>query len=198
MKVFCIGANKTGTTSLTSEFKRLGFRIAPQEDFERLFLEYKDNKFDTLLEMCDDYDFFQDIPFSLPETYKHLHKKYPDAKFILTVRNTEDEWVESMIRYHTQKLGNLNSDKLKQKYIQNFSMWNFYKTMFEVNEKNPVDINKMKSFYLEHNKEVIEYFKGNSNFMILNLSGQYAYENFQNFIGVRSKFNNFLHLNKSK
>jgi hypothetical protein len=40
MRVFCIGMNKTGTTSLNHLFEREGFKVAKQPDFEKMTAQF--------------------------------------------------------------------------------------------------------------------------------------------------------------
>lgn len=37
-KIFCIGKNKTGTTSMARLFRELGIRVGPQREAEKLML----------------------------------------------------------------------------------------------------------------------------------------------------------------
>jgi hypothetical protein len=79
MKIFCIGYNKTGTTSLTKLFKDEGYKVAPQGQFELELKKYVDNKnekndiLDIINKHYNNYyhaDFYQIIC--------DLIKKYPD------------------------------------------------------------------------------------------------------------------------
>jgi len=63
------------------------------------------NDFDAIVALAREADFFQDIPFSCPNTYKPLAAAFPGAKFILSTRATADQWYESLVRYHTQIVG---------------------------------------------------------------------------------------------
>ena len=83
VKVFGIGFNKTGTTSLTLALKELGCDVAPEYFFEPLLVNVLDGDFQLLIKRCFLYNAFQDIPFSLPLVYKEIYKQFPKAKFIL-------------------------------------------------------------------------------------------------------------------
>ena len=56
-----------------------------------------------ILKKCFEYEVFQDIPFSLPEFYRYVYKKYPKSKFILTVRSSSDIWFNSFNKYYGGK-----------------------------------------------------------------------------------------------
>ena len=79
-KVFCIGCNKTGTTSLKQALSDLGYRMGPQRSGELLLKEYLARDFMSIVEFCTTADAFQDIPFSLPYTYLILDHYFKNAK----------------------------------------------------------------------------------------------------------------------
>jgi len=87
-KVFCIGANKTGTTSLAMFFRSINYKVGNQEEGELLLKEWSIRNFGPIIELAKTADFFQDIPFSCPYTYQALDMAFPAAKFILSVRDS--------------------------------------------------------------------------------------------------------------
>ncbi len=104
-KVICIGANKTGTTSLNQLFINQGYRCGDQLQGEMLIKHYAAGNWKPIIDLVATADFFQDLPFSAMHTYKHVAHHYPGAKFILTLRSSADEWYESLLRYHATKFG---------------------------------------------------------------------------------------------
>lgn len=90
-KVFCIGFQKTGTTSMMAVLTGLGYRVTGPnflydnsiaEDLERLTAE-RSHQFDA----------FQDNPW--PLVYRQMDMLHPGSKFILTTRD-EDRWFQSL------------------------------------------------------------------------------------------------------
>ena len=69
-KFFCIGANKTGTTSLEKAFKELDFVIGNQRKAELLTPDYFEKNYQPLLDYCKTAEVFQDVPFSFLDTYR--------------------------------------------------------------------------------------------------------------------------------
>ena len=61
-KIFCIGRNKTGTTSVDAALRKLGYRVAPQEPAEWLTEAWSKRDFKALRRFCLRYDAFQDVP----------------------------------------------------------------------------------------------------------------------------------------
>ena len=64
-KVFCLGMNKTGTTTMVKVFKDLNFRVAPQIKQEEVIGDIKSKaEKSKIRKFCWKYNFFQDLPFS--------------------------------------------------------------------------------------------------------------------------------------
>ena len=68
-KVFCIGMNKTGTTTMTKVFKKLNYRVSPQikQEINIGDIEMKNNH-KRIKEFCWKYNFFK-IYLSLKEIF---------------------------------------------------------------------------------------------------------------------------------
>jgi Sulfotransferase domain len=103
-KVFGIGANKTGTTSLQAIFHILGLNVAPQQDGELCGVQAYNGNLRPLSDYINKYDAFQDAPFSIKSTYAQVDALFPGSKFILTYRDA-DTWFESLLRFHKKILG---------------------------------------------------------------------------------------------
>jgi len=98
MKIFGIGLSKTGTTSLARALDILGYRTRDNlgvVDYIRGDLSSINSG------ILDTNDAFTDTP--IPNFYRELDAKYPDSKFILTVRDM-DGWLKSCKKQFTQRL----------------------------------------------------------------------------------------------
>ena len=78
----------------------MGFKVGNQRNAELLMNDYMRNDFVSIINYCKSADFFQDVPFSKPKTYEILEKKFTDAKFILTIRDSSEIWYNSLVRFH--------------------------------------------------------------------------------------------------
>lgn len=107
-KIFGIGYNKTGTTSLEAMLKYYGFRMPNQQEQEirTTFPTFRCD-YAELKQIVHQYDAFQDLPFSSGETYAVLDALFPNSKFILTERDP-DAWFNSLTKFH-EKVFNLSS-----------------------------------------------------------------------------------------
>jgi hypothetical protein len=86
-KVFGIGANKTGSTSLEQVFYILGLNVAPQSEGEITSEALSKGNILPLRDHIVRYDAFQDVPFSAKSTYAQIDALFPKSKFILTYRD---------------------------------------------------------------------------------------------------------------
>jgi hypothetical protein len=92
-KVFGIGLNKTGTSSLKFAMDFLGYRTTGSN--KALLREVRGGNVAAAIRHSRDYDFFQDWPW--PLIYRDLHAEYGDgASYILTRRSTFEKWFASV------------------------------------------------------------------------------------------------------
>lgn len=203
-KYFCIGNNKTGTTSIEKAFKNLGFIVGNQRKAELLMDDYFDNNFTAIIKYCKSAEAFQDVPFSYPNTFKHIDKAYPNSKFILTIRDSSEQWYHSLTSFHSKLFnhGQLPTwEVLKNtNYVYKGWAYNNFKKLYGFTENDdPYDKKTLINSYENHNLEVVNYFKDRpKDLLIINLSEKDAYLKFCNFIGVETKENSFPWENKTE
>ena len=143
-RVFCIGFQKTGTTSLGKALTELGYRIEStphqlryswikdlhqNEQRKGLFLQLFEARFDA----CEDNPF--------PLHFQDLYELFPSAKFILTIRD-ERAWIRSAQNHfggHPTPMLDYVYSKYKTDPVQDETLW----------------LEK----YRNHNQSVIEFFK---------------------------------------
>ncbi|MDZ4735818.1 MAG: sulfotransferase [Rhodospirillaceae bacterium] len=89
-KVFCIGFHKTGTSSLAQALRRLAYRVCFNLQWNNPDLIRDVER--VCFDLTKKYDAFEDNPW--PLLYQQLDEWYPEAKFILTRRDTES-WYRS-------------------------------------------------------------------------------------------------------
>ncbi len=121
-KIFCIGYNKTGTTTLEQVLGLYGYRLPDQQEQEaRLTKQVFSTDYTELKSFCAQYDAFQDMPFSQGMTYVAADALFPNSRFILTEREP-DAWFSSMYNFH-RKLFNIDdmSKLTEQDIIQKFT-----------------------------------------------------------------------------
>lgn len=203
-KIFCIGCNKTGTTSIGVALESLGYRLGDQQTAERFVDDWARRDFNQLVEYCDSADAFQDVPFSLADTYKTLDRAFPGSKFVLTVRDSADQWFDSMTRFHTKLLakGRLpTADDLREfQYNEPGWMWKAHQLIFLPDADEALLYNRphYKRQYEAHNRAVKAYFRWRpADLLVLNLRRHEAMDSLCRFLGFERGERVMPHLNKS-
>lgn len=118
-KIFCVGLNKTGTSSLNEAFRTLGLKsVHFRDDKGKNIKEVIQNNYlagDNILKGLEKYDAFSDwdqAPYTV-DIVKEFDKQYPGSKFILNTRNI-NSWLNSrekhVIRNQAEKKRNPEKD----------------------------------------------------------------------------------------
>ncbi|MEL7256133.1 MAG: sulfotransferase [Pseudomonadota bacterium] len=139
-KVFCLGFQKTGTTSMAVFFESMGLRVAGYNNFREM--EKGDISRERVLEhaihIMKDHDCAQDTPWYV--LYKELDATFPNSKFIHVVRDTES-WIKSATSHF-------------EHYPKNFHTWIYGCPYPRGHEQTWIDT------YEQHNSDVKDYFSG--------------------------------------
>jgi hypothetical protein len=177
-KVFGIGLNKTGTTSLGKALEILGYQNHTSVDLKSL-RNFRNGKLEKVIRKTRSYNNFEDWPW--PLMYKELFAVYPKAKFVLTVRKTDEVWFNSLEKYAAWT-GPTEHRKLAYGY--------------EMPNENPeYHIN----FYKTHNQEVRDFFEEKSpdSFLEICFEKGDGWEKLCDFLGKEVPEEPFPFLNKS-
>lgn len=203
-KVFCIGCNKTGTTSIGAALESLGYRVGDQQVAERLIGDWARRDFGRIVGYCRSADAFQDVPFSLDDTYQALDEAFPGSKFVLTVRGSADEWFDSLTRFHTRLLRKNRlptaEDLRSFEYNEPGWMWEAHRAIFLDGADESLLYNReyYKQQYDAHNRAVQKFFKWRrDDLLVLNLGTSDAMVSLCRFLGHELGERRMPHLNKS-
>jgi len=173
-KVFCIGFHKTGTTSLAVALRKLGYRVTGPNGTKDPNIEK--NVMPMAYDLAEKFDAFQDNPW--PIIFKELDKRFPNSKFILTLRNPQS-WIKSQVRH----FGRRETPMRK---------WIYGVGCPEGNE----DI-YIKRFE-KHNNEVMDYFRDRpQDLLVLDLTKGDGWEKLCNFLETDIPDIPFPHANKA-
>lgn len=136
-KVFGIGLHKTGTTTLGACFKALGYKhLSCRKD---LLVKLREGAFEEIYSEIDKYETFEDWPY--PLMYRELAARYPDAKFVLTLRKDAETWLRSFHKHSLRRSPTRNAQKLAYGVAYTYG-----------NE------DKLTAFYERHEAEVQAFF----------------------------------------
>jgi hypothetical protein len=201
-KIFVIGMNKTGTTSVKVALQQANVLCGPQSQHERLFPDWAQRRFDRIIDLCRYYEAFQDIPFSLPFTYQALDQAFPDARFILSVRDSAEQWYDSLVRFHTCVLfgGHPPSWPLidGHDYAYPGALAECSRSYWRWQDFGLYQRDRAIALYERHNDNVREYFYGREGqLLVLNLSEPESYARFAAFLHLAEGSGRFGRYNAS-
>ena len=168
---------RTGTTSLGRAFEILGYKTfhGPWWSEGMLYDQFfkKPGRWPRYYELIKskikNYEAFEDYPWMY--LYEECDKWFPDAKFILTVRDPE----------------RLVASQINQ-CRQNVPFWTFWRMQSR---------KKIRKRYLSHLDRVVNYFEDKKNLLIMNLEAGDGWNKLCPFLGVDEVDSEFPHLNKS-
>ena len=193
-KIFVVGRNKTGTTSMEKALRQLGYRVGNQRAAEKLTPDWARRDFRRLIAYCHSAEAFQDVPFSYPFTYQALDCAFPGSRFILTVRDSENQWYESVTRFAAKRLEKRIGERrlptwqeIKQDpYV--WTGWAYQNQIFrfgsEVLQQDPHDRQRLISDYRLHNASVVDCFRNRpDDLLVVNVSEPEAMQKLCRFLG---------------
>ena len=161
-KYFGIGLSRTGTTSLYNAFKMLGFESV---HYPRPIQLIKANL----------YDFMNDTP--IPVRFKEMDKRFPNSKFIYTIRDIEG-WIKSCSEYFSEN---------KVKLIKPKFDWQM-KHRIETYGITEFDEDIFRKVYQEHDESVRRYFRDRpDDLLVMNIVKGDGWEKLMPFIIENTK-----------
>lgn len=187
-KIFCVGLNKTGTTSLSKALENLGIATAPQRPAELLLHDWARRDFRGIIRFCKYFQAFQDVPFSCPFTYQALDAAFPGSKFILTIRANPEQWAQSLTRFHSKLFarGRLPrvEDLQRAEYCYPGFALDFYRAVFGEACEPLYDLQMLCGFYQFHYTSVMEYFRSRpADLLVLDVARDTALSDLCRFLG---------------
>ena len=174
-KIIGVGFQKTGTSTLRAALEILGYSVlGPRTD---LATALADGDWDAIYKESNGYDALEDNPWAV--CFKELDLKYPNSKFILTIRN-KDKWIQSFFNH----FGN-TSTKMRE-YIYG--------------DNNGDPLGKEAIYlkrYTDHIIEVKKYFKDRPNdLLIMYMEKGYGWLEICEFLNCKIPRKKFPHVNK--
>ncbi|MBM3694646.1 MAG: hypothetical protein FJW79_01725 [Actinobacteria bacterium] len=201
-KVFCIGRNKTGTTSLAAALRDLGLRVGSQQRGEQLLEAWAERRFRPIARLAATADAFQDVPFSLDYTFQAMDFSFPGSRFVLTLRRSPEEWFASLTRFHTRIVGKgrlPTPDDLKEfPYRAPGWIWRAQQLVYGIDEETLYDREIYLEHYRSHETRVRDYFRHRpGDLLVLDVSATDALPRLSTFLGLGPVEGPMPHLNRS-
>ena len=158
-RIFGIGFQRTGTTSLQTAFENLGFDSGHWISAQWSQTIWREMNKWGRSRTLEQYHALCDNP--IPILYEKLDKAYPGSKFVLTIRK-EDEWIESVRKFWTHE-GN--------PHRWTWDGDGFSHKMHSIIYGTPhFDEEIFRQRYRRHNMEVINYFRGRNDLLVVDVS----------------------------
>lgn len=165
-KIFGIGLSKTGTTSLTTALNILGLNIVHFPSVTDFF------------EIIKTTDGATDTPAAM--YYRTLYEIYPDAKFILTIRE-ENSWVKSARAEFENRPARTEEIQLLRRTLYSSDTW---------------DEEKYLSSYKNYNEEVLQFFADKKEkLLVLDIFFEDSWNKICEFLNLTPPGLNFPHMN---
>lgn len=168
-----------------------------------LIEEWAERNFQPILEFCHTADAFQDCPFSYPHTFIALDIAFPNAKFILSTRDSAEQWWGSLTRFHSKLWADGNrvpskEDLEKADYIYPGRPWRSNRLVYGTPEDDPYHQGTLLAHYERHNSVVQEYFRHRpEKLCVVNVAKRADYQKLCQFLEVQPKGEDFPWLNKT-
>lgn len=188
---------------MKAAMQEMGYIVGNQRKAELLLEGYAKRDFRKLIKYCKTAQFFQDFPFSKPYTFVVLDYAFPGSKFILTIRNTPEQWYNSLTRFHAKNWGKdgrvpTKEDLQNATYIYKGRPWHSKKLLSNTPDDDPYNKDLLIKEYIDYNDTVKNYFKHRpDDLLILNVAEKGAYRQLTEFLGLEVQQKDFPWKNKT-
>ncbi|MEM7201237.1 MAG: sulfotransferase family protein [Planctomycetota bacterium] len=163
MKVFGIGFQRTGTTSLGKALNALGIRTLDCP--KQLWYDLDDP-------VIQEFDGFTDNP--VPLLYRDLDARHPGAKFVQTIR-AEEAWLSSV-----EWLFTVGAEKFNWRTKEHFN--EFHRALYGRTDFDP-DV--FLAAYRRHNAAVVDYFRDRpGDLLVMDVTQGDSFDKLCPFLGV--------------
>jgi hypothetical protein len=205
-KVFGVGMIKTGTCSFARCMKVLGFNHLDGgfKIGNQLANSYMSGDYRAILSKAHNYESFEDFPWCAPGFYRLLDTKFPESKFVLTIRSAES-WYDSLRRMCKPSFNTsgIEPDILEiSKRSNELPVGRFYGLIiYLLATFGTLDIADNKGHiidtYNNYNNSIIDYFnKGLDNrLLVVDWEAGDGWEKLCKFLGKKIPNTKFPHLN---
>lgn len=180
-KAFCIGFNKTATSSVLQAFRILGLHPAASPKSLpgdlRLTRAALDGNHRLLVEAARPFRCFKDRPWNIGGCYQAMDQAYPGSRFVLTLRD-EAAWWRSVHSWLTNV-----KPHLLGLYLQHLQVGEFTQEAFLAGLRR-------------RNEDIRTYFRGRDNLLELDPSSDRAWIDLCGFLGEPVPAGPFPHTNR--
>ncbi len=179
-RIFCVGMNKTGTTSLMHALGALGVgEVAPRgRRLVRLAVRIlRHYDYEPALREPGPHRIYKDRPWNVWDMYRRLDQRFPGSRFILSVREPEAWW------------------RSVERWLAVTKPW--MAELYRLHLRAP-DLSKEAFLrgYEQHNRDVRGYFAGRDEFLELDVTAGLGWQPLCAFLGCAAPSSPFPHTNR--
>lgn len=136
-KVFGIGLNKTGTTTLAASLRILGYERHSGYRHD-LLVHYRNGNLEPIFCVLDAHESFEDWPY--PLLYQEIYARYgTSARYILTTRTSADVWLASLKRHALRTDPDSHSRRLAYGFNYPHGYEAEHMAMYEAHQREVLD-----------------------------------------------------------
>src|SRR5690606_20621874 len=138
-----------------------------------------------------------------PFTFIALDQYFPNAKFILTVRDSPEQWYNSLVKFHSKLWADginppTSEDLKKAKYIYKGFAYKSSKVIFNTPDDDSYNKEILLEYYTNHNYQVMEYFRSKpEKLLVINVSNDNDYIRLCDFLNKKPLYDTFPWENKT-
>lgn len=159
-KVVCCGWHRTGSTSLHAALEEVGYTVHGFD--RRLSDELMIGNYAPIFRAARRADALRDFPWSV--LYRELDQRFPNSKFILTLRSSES-WLESYVRHRDE-----NPKTPLHRWLYS---------------GDDTDDDRVVTVYEEHNAAVRHWFRGREDqLLLLDVISGHGWAELCDFLGI--------------
>lgn len=207
--IICIGLNKTGTSSLTKALQDLGYvSFSENQQFQFVAPEVYHGDYGKLFSIVNNpvFNLFNDKPFSFPKVYQELYKVRPNDIYLLTVRESGERWVRSVLNFY-ESIHQENFLKDSSYMTTRFTdesfryLINTLVTLFDswgLKEGDNLE-KKLLEVYQKHYEDCVSFFKNKpNNFRVVEIEKKGEFKRLTNWLGIENSIEDFPWENKNQ
>ena len=176
--------------------KELGYFLGDELEADLIYADYYyRNEFEELIAYCEKYEAFQDLPFSAAGTFKVVDKAFPRSKFILTIRDSPEQWYNSYLRFQSKQMAGGRVPTYEDIEKFNYIRTGYTTHLLKLNgttKNDPFNKETLIETYNRHNADIVEYFADRpDDLLVLNVAEPGAMQKLAAFLGedtTRSEF----------
>lgn len=182
-RIFCLGVNRTGTTSINECFEVLKLTpVASSQTYtpeaeQRIDRFFRHKNYADMLELAGPYRAFQDWPWNMWSMYQHLDSGFPDSRFILTERDPESWW------------------RSTERWLSSSAPEILHRLQLHLRVDQP-SRETMTESYLRYNQDVKRYFRGSDKLLVMDVEKGDGWDKLCRFLRLPLPQDPFPHRNR--